>query len=457
MADVSLRKYYPWFTVLGLLVGGLVIVAFYKDQFREWKDWQRKYIEQEIAKAGNEEQRKQAARLSPEIKQYVLPELGRVDRCTTCHLAVDDPSYAGFPQPLAYHPSHAQHPVENFGCTICHQGQGYATTKDAAHGHVKNWDHPMLPMKYIESSCAKCHLPSDVPGAPKLARGRALFEEHNCLGCHKLQGIGEANGPALDKVGAKRSPEWLIKHFKDPETLVPGSSMPPMELGAEDLEAITLYLLSLTGDQLSDYHVSMKTIPGPQVGRRLFDQKGCFGCHRLGGKGGAVGPALDQVGERRKADWLVKHFKDPQSTSPVSVMPKFGFTEQEIRALTEFLLSLPDSNVSGAPKVPLPRNPVEHGQAVFQKLGCAGCHGREGAGGVPNPNAKAAQQVPGLKRVAVAATKDELKKSVLHGHREIAALDSKRPPPPLYMPAWRGKISDDDLNDLVEYLLNLKK
>ena len=46
--DTSLRKLYPWFTLLGLLIGGLVIAAFYKDQHREWKDWQRQYIKDEI-------------------------------------------------------------------------------------------------------------------------------------------------------------------------------------------------------------------------------------------------------------------------------------------------------------------------------------------------------------------------------------------------------------------------
>ena len=43
MTDGSLRKFYVWFTVLGLLVGGLVVLGYYKDEYREWKDYQRKY------------------------------------------------------------------------------------------------------------------------------------------------------------------------------------------------------------------------------------------------------------------------------------------------------------------------------------------------------------------------------------------------------------------------------
>ena len=92
---------------------------------------------------------------------------------------------------------------------------------------------------------------------------------------------------------------------------------------------------------------------------------------------------------------------------------------------------------------------------MFKKYGCAGCHGRDGSGGVPNPNAKTAQQVPGLKYVAEGYTKDEVKKRILNGQREITPLDAKRPPPPLYMPPWRGKIQEGELNDLVEYVMSL--
>jgi mono/diheme cytochrome c family protein len=455
MAEPALRKFYPWFTVLGLVVAALVAAAFYKDQFREWKTWQHTYIKQELARAATPEQRAAAARIPVEIKQLVLPELNRVDRCTTCHVTVEDPSYSGFPQPLAYHPNHAQHPFEKFGCTICHQGQGRATTKDAAHGHAEHWEHPMLPMKYIESACAKCHLPTDVPQAPRLARGRGVFEDLGCIGCHKLHGTGGVIGPELESVGATRHAEWLLAHFKNPSAITPGSAMPAIKASEDDLDALTLYVLSFTGETMGAYYVSAKTIPGPVVGRRLFEEKGCIGCHSLGGKGGTIGPALDEVAKRRDSQWIITHFRNPQAVTPGSVMPRFDFTEQEIRALTEFLLSISDPNVIGFLKIPPLMNPIERGKVVFKKYGCAGCHGRDAVGGVPNPNAKTAQQVPGLKYVAEGYTKDEVKKRILNGQREITPMDAKRPPPPLYMPAWRGKIQEGELNDLVEYVMSL--
>ena len=52
---------------------------------------------------------------------------------------------------------------------------------------------PMLPLKYIQASCGKCHQAADNPGAPELARGQQVFEDSGCRGCHKLGGVGGVN------------------------------------------------------------------------------------------------------------------------------------------------------------------------------------------------------------------------------------------------------------------------
>ena len=454
MTGDSLRKFYGWFTVLGLLVGGLVVLGYFRDEDREWKDYQRKFIQEEIRRASTAQQRALAERIPVQIRQILIPDLNRVDRCTSCHLAADDPSYGGYPNPLAYHPLHEQHPFERFGCTVCHRGQGRATTAADAHGNVPHWDEPMLPLRYIQASCGKCHEAADNPAAPELVRGHQVFENSGCRGCHKLSGIGGVIGPELDKVGARHSPEWLKKHFLAPATVTPGSAMPPQKLAEPDLEAITLFMLSQTGEAVPGYYASMKVIPSAGQGQRLFQQKGCIGCHSVAGKGGTVGPALDDVGLRRSPEWMVQHFREPQAVSPGSVMPQFSFTEGEARALTDFLVNLREENV--ALNLPSLMSPVERGREVFRKYGCAGCHGTDAKGGVPNPNAKTAELVPDLIRVAQGYTNEELKDRILKGQREITPLDPKRPPPPLYMPGWRGTISDAEVDDLVAYLDSLK-
>jgi mono/diheme cytochrome c family protein len=454
MNDSSLHKFYGWFTFLGLLVGVLVVVGYYRDDHRQWKDYQRKFIQEEIRRASTPEQRMLAQRTPVEIRQVLLPELNRVDRCTTCHLAVEDPSYGGYAQPLAYHPLHDQHPFDKFGCTICHRGQGRATTTEDAHGHVAHWDEPMLPQKYIQASCGQCHEARDNPAAPELARGNQLFETVGCRGCHKLGGVGGNLGPELDKVGARRSPDWLKQHFIAPSAVTPNSGMPPQKFAEPDLDAIVLYMLSQTGANLPGFYASMKVIPSASEGRRLFQLKGCIGCHTVAGQGGKIGPALDDVGLRRTPEWMMQHFRDPQSVTPGSVMPRFGFTEAESRALTDFLVHLRDQQV--ALSIPALMAPVDRGREVFRKYGCAGCHGPEGKGGVPNPNAKTAQLVPPVNFVADSYTKPELKKLIVTGRRVIDALDPKRPAPPLYMPAWGSTIKDAEVDDLVAYLFSLK-
>ncbi len=78
-------------------------------------------------------------------------------------------------------------------------------------------------------------------------RGQALFQQYDCFACHQITGIGGTAGPDLTHVGTKRPDiEWHIKHLKDPESVVPGSAMPPYaHLSDEDLGELAEYLVSL--------------------------------------------------------------------------------------------------------------------------------------------------------------------------------------------------------------------
>ena len=454
MIEGKTSRLYPAFIALGILVSVLTAAAYYRDEFRDWKDYQRLFIREELRRAATPQQRQLAKGIPVQIRQIVLPDLRRVDRCTTCHLAVEDPTYGGFPQPLTYHPLHEQHPFDKFGCTVCHRGQGRATTTVDAHGHVAHWDQPMLPLKFIQASCGQCHEAADNPAAPELARGEQVFETSGCRGCHKLGGVGGVIGPELDRVGGRRSAEWLMSHFRSPASVTPDSAMPPQKFSEPELQAITLFMLSQTGESITGFYASMKVVPSATQGRRLFQQKGCIGCHSVNGKGGSIGPALDDVGLRRKPEWIMQHFRDPQSVTPGSVMPRFGFNESEVLALTEFVLHLRDQNM--ALNLPSLMSPVERGKEIFRKYGCAGCHGHEGKGGVPNPNAKTGEQVPALVHVADGYTRDELMKVISYGRRQIDAMDPKRPQPPLYMPAWGSTIEPAEIADLASYLFSLK-
>lgn len=75
-------------------------------------------------------------------------------------------------------------------------------------------------------------------------------------------------------------------------------------------------------------------------GAALFQQHGCSGCHSIGGAGGAVGPALDNVGERFTGQWLYEWLRDPDAVKPGTEMPNFDLSGDERALLVFYLMTL---------------------------------------------------------------------------------------------------------------------
>lgn len=86
------------------------------------------------------------------------------------------------------------------------------------------------------------------------------------------------------------------------------------------------------------------------TGADLFRDKGCIGCHSIGGLGGQVGPALDTVGDRYTAEWLYEWLHDPSAVKPGTKMPNLHLTDNE-RALLVFFLFQQRSGQNPPPKV----------------------------------------------------------------------------------------------------------
>lgn len=77
-----------------------------------------------------------------------------------------------------------------------------------------------------------------------------------------------------------------------------------------------------------------------EQGRKLYQEQGCGGCHRLAGEGGEAGPSLDRVGRRRRydAEGTMAHIRHPQAAVPDSTMPSYKhLSEAQLRALTAYL------------------------------------------------------------------------------------------------------------------------
>jgi mono/diheme cytochrome c family protein len=100
---------------------------------------------------------------------------------------------------------------------------------------------------------------------------------------------------------------------------------------------------------------------------------------------------------------------------------------------------------------------VEHGQAVFEQFGCAACHGIGGVGGRRNWNAGLGEEIPPLLYVKAyyGADVESLKALIRDGRQPAPRAFVHRPRPGLYMPAWKDRISEEELDALVAYLFSL--
>jgi ubiquinol-cytochrome c reductase cytochrome b subunit len=174
--------------------------------------------------------------------------------------------------------------------------------------------------------------------SPEELQGLAYFRKENCKACHP--GGGKRGiGPDLTQMPSPhRNAAWMIPHFKQPAEVVPGSSMPPVQLDNAALNALSSFVLKLTPQN----EEALRTTPDFVVqGAVIYQANHCGTCHQINGAGTKLGPPLNGVAQRRDRAWLEKHFADPQGTSPGSIMPAFKFGAQDMDALCQYMLQLP--------------------------------------------------------------------------------------------------------------------
>src|SRR5689334_3447546 len=230
------------------------------------------------------------------VQQVILPNVvddvnfirvPKMDRCQTCHLAIDKKGYEKYPQPFTTHPNletylggSSPHPIDRVGCTVCHEGMGQSVSfRDAAHAPADEkqkeewekkygweephlWDYPMLPVKMTEASCAKCHRQNVfIPHADQLNIAYATYERAGCYACHKTKGFDtniRKPGPILTKIDSKLSKDWVKTWIRNPRAVKPTTWMPrffynPNNSSPEDaarneaeIEGIVAYLFANT-------------------------------------------------------------------------------------------------------------------------------------------------------------------------------------------------------------------
>ena len=397
------------FAVSSLMFLAALAISPFKDYRREWKQYKRSYLR--FAQVRPDTKRL-TADYSPDIDQIWLPGMNVVDRCTTCHQGITQSSLAdkSVPEPFRAHPP-IPHNVREWGCTICHRGQGPATEVAEAHTSTLAWEQPVLPTHFIQASCGTCHQ-SDLPQTPQLARGRRLLAELNCQGCHKMQGIERPAmlGPDLSSIGTKVSREWIYKWLKEPRTIVDKDGnvtvngyeteeeprMPKFRLTETELRAFTAYLGVQKAKPIPPYRISPAVVAAwsknPELisqGELRFRQMFCTTCHSLAvtraGEtkliGGDIGPELTKVGSKVNPDWLIAWLRDPEGYLPHTRMPRYGWSDEDLYKVTQYITTkLTDSDLlSDVPKLDPPADAeIQLGRRLFVEKGCASCHVLEG-------------------------------------------------------------------------------
>ncbi|HEX9704898.1 MAG TPA: c-type cytochrome, partial [Gemmatimonadales bacterium] len=100
----------------------------------------------------------------------------------------------------------------------------------------------------------------------------------------------------------------------------------------------------------------------------------CLGCHRLAGRGGAIGPDLSEVGARLQRDAIEAMITNPQAARPGSLMPRVLMPESTRRLLVAYLAGRVESDRSVTPgRRPGVSPPATRVEPYARH--CAACHG----------------------------------------------------------------------------------
>lgn len=397
-----MRKNFDFWPLLIASLASLIVVmvAAYVEYTPEWRHHEvefRQYLRGRGAYGA-------AAAVPTNVEQIWIPALGRVDRCISCHVNYDGSITTLRDLPALYRPHPplpymAEHPFPEFGCTVCHGGQGYAVDEVGAHGEEEHWDDPLLTTalasrygltraQLMEMKCNTCHRADDeTPEMDMVNLGKGIFAKKRCVSCHGLQGRGglgasdltydgDNNAELLDfsaVEGAKTALNWQIQHFENPQKIVHRSGMPNYRLSEEQAKALALLMLSWRRVSFPPRYIAVarkqppavspvvREIPAPppatgalaQQGRYVFEDRGCNTCHRVGG-GSLIGPDLAGVTQRRDDQWLVTWLHDPAAVVAKDpklqrwthefgdiIMPDQNLNDDEIKALLAYMKEFP--------------------------------------------------------------------------------------------------------------------
>jgi mono/diheme cytochrome c family protein len=224
--------------------------------------------------------------------------------------------------------------------------------------------------------------------------GRRTAAALNCGGCHEGLPTQGAAAPLLVGLMDGTRDDWLREYLRAPRMLRPfgarpggGSRMPDFRLSAAQADSIAAFLRRGAARDLPPAAPSSVSVHAAETADALLDRLSCRGCHSYRGRGGRMGPALDDVHTRRTPAYITDIIRDPARTRPGAPMPRIEHAHVD-RVIA--LLVGGDPRAGAASPTPATYlSPLDHplidgGSAdetqLRYALWCAACHGVDGGG-----------------------------------------------------------------------------
>ena len=318
-----------------------------------------------------------AQKLDPEIIQINVASAGLVDRCQSCHIAMDPKVVpvnlslskadlgmaASNNAPFTTHPTPELlqiHNPDNFGCSPCHGGNGRATNSITnAHGEYEHWLWPLHPRENTEAGCQSCH-PHDMilEHATVINEGKELFRRKGCIGCHKYEGFDNQDDLLI---ASRQQIRGLEAQKHELELEIPRINK-EADQASDNAVAQRLY------QKATDMRVTTSNMDAQveQLSRKsaslLREEK-------------KIGPSLKEVRMKLRKEWIPYWLSNTHTFRPTTKMPQFHFKkdheQEEIQAIAAFIWQ--DALTGPAPEHQAPGDPAK-GKISFETRGCLACH-----------------------------------------------------------------------------------
>lgn len=180
----------------------------------------------------------------------------------------------------------------------------------------------------------------------EVARGKVIWEENNCMGCHTLLGEGAYYAPELTKVMERRGEVFVRGMLRDPEAMYPGQRrMVQYDFTESEIDDVVAFLTWVGQIDTNGFpappplEAHLASASAAEDRPQVFVQT-CTACHAVDGQGGHIGPALDGVADRFDEAYLGRWLRDPASVRPETTMPQLALSDAQVEELVTYLATL---------------------------------------------------------------------------------------------------------------------